>query len=257
MAAIIGLLVILVISLTTVRIGAVALELTGLSRDVAAFQAQSAFSGAGFTTSESEAIVTHAVRRKIIRMLILIGNLGLVSTGATLIVALTGFNSENVGLRAPVLLISLLLVFLLSRSQFVYRLMKKWILKVLNRSQELELQDYYDILGISSGYSISRMLVQSENWQIGKTLEELGIQQEGTTILAIARRVKGKETMIFPHGDTVIEEGDRLTVYGRDAAMNCLFMRPAGTEGDEIHELRVEQRDAIKQLDTAEDALSG
>ena len=67
MAAIIGLLFILVISLTAVRIGAVALELTGLSYEVAAFQAQSAFSGAGFTTSESESIVTHAVRRKVKR----------------------------------------------------------------------------------------------------------------------------------------------------------------------------------------------
>ena len=69
MAAIIGPLIILAISLTTVRIGAIALELTGLSYEVAAFQAQSAFSGAGFTTSESENIVAHAVRRKIIRIL--------------------------------------------------------------------------------------------------------------------------------------------------------------------------------------------
>ena len=117
--------------------------------------------------------------------------------------------------------------------------------------------DYYDILGISNGYSISRMHVQGDNWQIGKTLKELAIQKEGTTILSITRKVKGKETMIYPHGDTVVEEGDRLTVYGRDAAMNCLFMRPAGAKGDDIHQLRVEQRDAIKQLDSAEDALSG
>ena len=47
MVAIIGLLIILILSLTVVRIGAIALELTGLSTDVAALQAQSAFSGVG------------------------------------------------------------------------------------------------------------------------------------------------------------------------------------------------------------------
>ena len=40
-----------------------ALKLNGLSAEVATFQAQSAFSGAGFTTSESEAIVSHPLRR--------------------------------------------------------------------------------------------------------------------------------------------------------------------------------------------------
>ena len=71
MIAIIGLFVILILALMVIRIGAIALELTGLSTDVAAFQAQSAFSGVGFTTSESESIVNHPVRRKIIRTLIL------------------------------------------------------------------------------------------------------------------------------------------------------------------------------------------
>lgn len=54
MVALVSLLTIIVLSITVVRIGATALELTGLSRDVAEFQAQSAFSGAGFTTQESE-----------------------------------------------------------------------------------------------------------------------------------------------------------------------------------------------------------
>ncbi len=256
MVAIIGLLVILIVSLTTVRIGAIALELTGLSYAVAAFQAQSAFSGAGFTTSESEKIVTHPVRRKIIRILILIGNVGLVSTGATLIVALTGFTNQNIGVRVPLLILSLSLVYLFARSKIVYRLMKKIILKILSRNKNLQLQDYHDILGISNGYSISRMRVQSGNWQIGKTLKTLAIQKEGTTILSIMRTVKGEESRIQPHADTTIEEGDLITVYGRDAAMSCLFKRPAGVKGDEIHQHRIDQRNAIKQFDTTENSLA-
>ena len=54
MFALISLLVVIVVSIIIIRIGAVALEMTGLSKETATFQAQSAFSGTGFTTSESE-----------------------------------------------------------------------------------------------------------------------------------------------------------------------------------------------------------
>lgn len=72
MIAVIGLLIIILISIIAIRIGSIALELTGLSPEIASFQAQSAFSGVGFTTEESEAIVIHPLRRKIIRVLILL-----------------------------------------------------------------------------------------------------------------------------------------------------------------------------------------
>jgi len=73
MVALFSLLIIISLSIIVVRVGAVALELTGLSSEIASFQAQSAFSGVGFTTTESEALVSHPVRRRIIRGLILLG----------------------------------------------------------------------------------------------------------------------------------------------------------------------------------------
>jgi precorrin-6B methylase 1 len=73
MLAIFSLLFIITLSVVIVRIGAVALELTGLSPEISSFQAQSAFSGVGFTTRESEAIVTHPARRRIIRTIIMLG----------------------------------------------------------------------------------------------------------------------------------------------------------------------------------------
>jgi len=49
MIALFTLLTIVLMPIIVVRIGAIALELTGLSPEIASFQAQSAFSGAGFT----------------------------------------------------------------------------------------------------------------------------------------------------------------------------------------------------------------
>lgn len=95
MIAILTLLVIVTISLLLNRIATVALTFTGLSRDTARFQARSAFTGSGFTTSESELIAGHPVRRRIIFTLMFLGNAGLVTVIATL---MTGFvNIEDAG----------------------------------------------------------------------------------------------------------------------------------------------------------------
>jgi len=54
MIAPISLRVVVTISITVLRIGSVALVMTGLSKDLAILQAKSAFSGVGFTTNGSE-----------------------------------------------------------------------------------------------------------------------------------------------------------------------------------------------------------
>lgn len=77
MAGIIGiiaLLIVLGLSLVIAQIGAVALTYTGLSSEAARFQARSAFTGTGITTSEAERIVDHPVRRRIIMLLKLSGD---------------------------------------------------------------------------------------------------------------------------------------------------------------------------------------
>ena len=76
MIAALALLFVLTLSIVVVRIGAVALRLTGMPEEAARFQARSAFTGAGFTTSESEAIVNHPVRRRIVSTLMVVGSIG-------------------------------------------------------------------------------------------------------------------------------------------------------------------------------------
>ena len=79
MGAAITLLVILTVSVVVIRAAAVALRLTGMPVEAARFQARSAFTGTGFTTSESESIVNYPVRRRVIALLMLYGNIGLAS----------------------------------------------------------------------------------------------------------------------------------------------------------------------------------
>ena len=85
MIPLITLVATLIISLLVTRIGAVALTLTGMSQDAARFQARSAYSGVGFTTSESEQVVNHPVRRRVLAFLMLTGNIGIAVVIASMI----------------------------------------------------------------------------------------------------------------------------------------------------------------------------
>ena len=61
---------------------------TGVPPEIAAFQARSAFSGAGFTTTEAENVVNHPARRRIIATTMFAGSLG---TPTLVVTVLLGF----------------------------------------------------------------------------------------------------------------------------------------------------------------------
>lgn len=222
MAAVFGLLMIIVVSLVVVRIGAIALELTGLSGEIASFQAQSAFSGVGFTTAEAEMIVTHPVRRKIIRILILMGSAGITSSMAALVLTFVGEKGKDVVLRGSILVGGILLIFLIARSRVIYILMKRLITKMLRKWTHLKIYDYEQLLGLSQGYSISRVAVAHNSCFRDKKLSDLK-PEEGILVLSIYRKVEGRETYIgAPHGDTVIHAGDVLICYSRSEDLKVL-----------------------------------
>jgi hypothetical protein len=83
------LLITILVSFIVVRIGGFALQLTGVEPEIARFQALSAFSGTGFTTREAERVVGHRTRRRIVTILIILGNAGLVTIIATLVASFT------------------------------------------------------------------------------------------------------------------------------------------------------------------------
>lgn len=132
---ILALVVIALVSLLAVRVGATALMMTGLSWDTASFQAYSAFFGVGFTTREAEMVVNHPVRRRIIRDLILAGNIGLTSALAALVVSFlqTSHSGEILLLVAGVSL-GVMLLLTLSRVGWLQRSLDHVIQGMLERS---------------------------------------------------------------------------------------------------------------------------
>ncbi len=249
MIALISLLLVVLFSIIVVRIGTIALKMTGLSRDVAAFQAQSAFSGVGFTTSESEYVVSHPVRRRIIRILMLLGSAGITSAMATLVLTFVGQTPEAMAERGIWLALGLLALFLFSRSKLVDRGLSWVIERALEKFTNIRVYDYEALLGVTKGYTIGQFRVREDSWLNGKKLGELRLSDEGVLVLGIYRRLNGKEVYIgAPRGDTVILAGDLLICYGHEETLRNLAKRIRGPRGDEEHREAV-LREQVRRME--------
>jgi len=90
MIALFSLLLILTLSILITRVATLALAHTGLARQSTQFQARSAFTGVGFATREAEKVVNHPVRRRILMLLMLFGNAGIVTSVASMMLRFVG-----------------------------------------------------------------------------------------------------------------------------------------------------------------------
>jgi hypothetical protein len=86
--ALVILITAILISALVVKVGTVALTMTGLDRSKAAFQAKSAFTNTGWTTREAELIMAHDQRRRIVGAMMAPGYAGFASVIATLMTSI-------------------------------------------------------------------------------------------------------------------------------------------------------------------------
>lgn len=236
MVEVLSLLIVLLMSLIIARVATVALTLTGMSHSAARFQARSALTGAGFTTSESERAVDHPLRRRVIMSLMLIGNTGLV-LGASLMVALfLGGKQERLSARwleMLLLLGGMLAIYLFARSRWVELAMGRFIEGVLSRNTDIADRDFTSLLRLSGGYRVIELAVEEGEWLAGRTLRELELNKEGVIVLGMTR--KGGDYEGAPSAETRIETGDLLLLYGREERVCELDRRRAGVGGQLGH----------------------
>lgn len=226
MTAVIALLVIATVSLLAVRVGATALMMTGISWDTASFQAYSAFFGVGFTTREAEMVVNHPVRRRIIRDLILAGNVGLTSALAAAVVTLLNSSSY----QHPVILLGLLLaglglLFFFSRLGWIQKLLDRTIQHTLERAGLVRALDYELLLRIQHGYAVSEIEILQGTFLADRTLRESRPWACGVIILAIKR--DGATLSGLPGPNDLVKAGDVVTAYGKDSDLQRMMEPPS------------------------------
>ncbi len=245
MFAILTLFIIAALSLVITRVAAMALMATGLSRDAARFQARSAFTGSGFTTQESESVVSHPVRRRIVMMLMLLGNIGIATVIATIV--LTVFStaaSEYKGWYALLLLAGIAALVLLATSRWVEFQMNRLIAKGLKRWTRLEVMDYVAVLQLRNGYAVGELKIEPDDWLAGKSLDETELSKEGVLVLGIQR---DDEYIGAPRARDRIQAEDVLVLYASAAHIAELDQRIAGTLGEQAHQHAVQQQEAKRK----------
>lgn len=244
MLAVFSLLTIVALSLLVTKIATMALIHTGLSRESARFQARSAFTGAGFTTQESENVVRHPVRRRIIMLLMLLGNAGFVTAIGSLILTFLGEQRavSNVS-RAAVLAVGATLLWWLAASRLVDRYLSRAIDRALRRWTRLDVTDYAALFHLAGEYRIAELQVGTDDWLEDRSLAGLELNREGILVLGIDRR--DGSYLGAPRGATRVHTGDTLILYGRASALAELDERGRGLAGDEAHRRAVAEQERM------------
>jgi TrkA-C domain len=233
MVALVSVLVIVLLYLLITRVATVALSLTGMSRESARFQARSALTGVGFTTSEAEDVVSHPVRRRIVGGLMLVGSAGFVTAAASLFLSFGGTHNEQRLVRLLILVSGLTMLFALSRSAWFDRWLSRMIGRVL-RWRGYDVRDYGRLLALQGDWAVSELAVEEDDWIAGRTLAELRLRDEDIDVLGIQK--PNGEYIGVPHGSRRVEAGDVLVLYATEERLEELDERKRGHAGDEAHE---------------------
>lgn len=238
MIGIASLLVVLYLALLITRIATVALRTTGLSHAAAQFQARSAISGVGFTTAESEDIVNHPVRRRVVLALMLLSSAGVVSALGSLLLGFARTSGyAQPALRFGALVAGLLVLWVVASSRWVDRHLSALIEWGLARWTDLDTRDYTRLLHIQDDYSIGEIGIDEGEWLEGRLVGDLLLAQEGVVVLGLRRRdgtYIGAPTQTMP-----MSAGDEVVLYGRSTALEELERRRAGPSGDSAHDRAV------------------
>jgi ABC-type multidrug transport system fused ATPase/permease subunit len=204
------LLIAILVSFIVVRIGGFALQLTGIEPDVARFQALSAFSGTGFTTREAERVVGNRTRRRIVTILIILGNAGMVTVIATLVASFTQVGGYMwFFIRLAIIVGGIFGLYqLIIRSNFGQRIVNRLQRPVINRILRVT-PGVEEVFHVEKDWAISLVMIEGSSNIIGLSVSDI-TAEEDIEVLAIDR---AGTYLTKPNWDEKIAEGDRLLVY--------------------------------------------
>lgn len=204
-----------------IRLGAtVALMLTGMDRRKARFEVLSAFFGVGFTTRNSEEIISHPQRRKVISTVIVLGNAGLI----TIIASLVGTFAKASVATVPVGLLVAVGVLVLLWRIAVWRgwmgRFEKWFEHRLLQGKVFKKRRLLEMVEIEKNHVVGKVLARPGSELVDHKLADLKLSNKGLLVLAINR--KGK-IIRPPRAENYIREGDILTVFGKRKQIEHTF----------------------------------
>jgi len=222
-----------------VEVFTVLFMMTGMTERKAKFQVISMLTSTGFTTSESEVIVSSRRRRRLATITMLFGYIFSVSIVSMVINAILSIGkSANQNPISSGIIIILLIVFLLfaKRTPFLRDRFDNLVKKASARfmfsatSNPLLVLDYYGDRAI-----VEIRITEVPKPFAGKTLMECGMQSKyGLQIFVIKR---SNETKHSVGPDDVLLPGDRVVLFGTLSVVHELFsMKPSFSKHEHGHD---------------------
>lgn len=188
----------------------------GLPEEKARFQVTSLLTGTGFTTRESEMILSTKQRRRLARVLMLFGYVFNITVVSAFINVFLSLNSAQFGsyiLGALIPLGAVALVFGLSRVRGVRRFFDRVLSKAAGtitghpNDNTIMLIDH-----IGKGTIAQITLNEVPDYLVGVALAKSGLKEKRSILVML---VEHRNAQIdVPTAQTVFEPGDKLTVFG-------------------------------------------
>ena len=118
------------------------------------------------------------------------------------------------------------------------------------------MRDYISLLHLADGYVVLELVVNDSDWIANRSLAEAALSAEGVLVLGL-HRANGKY-IGSPNGQTMVNIGDTLSLYGPIDRLEELDIRQKGHLGDRAHRIAVAtQAEQIKDQEEGEEESPG
>ncbi len=192
-------------------------RLTGLPAEKARFQVISLLTGTGYTTRESEIVLTSRTRRRLARITMLFGyvfNLTIVSAfiNVFLSMKLVQLGHDFLGFLIPLATVVVILVFMRVPKVHAWgdNLMRRIADRIFDRKETFNAVMLVDNISTESIVRVTLRHIPDE--YRGVSLADTRLRADTGILVMLVERKGGKPV---PAGaDSVFEPGDKLTVFG-------------------------------------------
>ena len=191
-------------------------RLIGLPAEKARFQVISLLTGCGFTTRESEMILTTRSRRRLARITMLFGyifNVTIVSALVNVFVALKVSELKNAVWSMLIPLVVVTFVLILSRTQFAKQWIDRRVERAAGRMAGEAASNSILLIDHIAGASIAQVSLKTvPEYLRNIPLSQTGLKQEWNILVLLVEQKGQKAKGALAR--TVFQPGDRITVFG-------------------------------------------
>ena len=192
-------------------------RLTGLPAERARFQVISLLTGTGFTTRESEIVLTSRQRRRLARITMLFGyvfNVTIVSAFINVFLSMKAIQVgyEFLGFLIPLGTAALIFIFLRVPKVHAWgdNLLRHLADRIFDRKEHFNAVMLIDNIGNGSIAQVT--LRHIPDVYRGRSLAETRLRADTGILVMLVERHGGQASAA--HADTVFDIGDKLTVFG-------------------------------------------